>query len=55
MRTVIKRFLNDEKGLETIEYAIISGLITVGAIATIASVGTWVSTRFNEVLTALNP
>ena len=55
MRTALKRFLNDEKGLETIEYAIISGLITVGAIATIASVGAWVNTRFNQVLTALNP
>ncbi|MBN1787400.1 MAG: Flp family type IVb pilin [Sedimentisphaerales bacterium] len=54
MRTVLKRLVNDEKGLETVEYAIIAGLIVVGVIATIASIGTWVNTKFGELLTALS-
>jgi Flp pilus assembly pilin Flp len=53
MRTVLKRFVNEERGLETVEYAIIAGLIVVGVIATVASIGTWVNARFNELLTAL--
>jgi Flp pilus assembly pilin Flp len=53
MRTVLKRFVNDEKGLETVEYAIIAGLIVVGVIATVASIGTWVNVKFQALLTAL--
>ena len=54
MRTVLKRFIDDENGLETVEYAIIAGLIVVGVIATVASIGTWVNTKFAALLTALS-
>ena len=37
--STIKRFFNDEAGLETVEYAIITGLIVVGLVATVASIG----------------
>ena len=30
---LVKRFIRDEQGLETVEYAIILGLIVVGTIA----------------------
>lgn len=50
MKNLVKKFVKDERGLETVEYAIIAGLIVVGTIATILSIGTWVSTKF----TALN-
>ena len=53
MKDVMKRFFKDEKGLETVEYAIIAGLITVAAIATITLVGAQVNTKFNDLLTAL--
>ncbi len=53
MKDVMKRFFKDERGLETVEYAIIAGLITVAAIATITLVGTQVNTMFNALLTAL--
>ena len=43
---LVKRFLKDERGLETVEYAIIAGLIVVGTIATIAAIGTWVNGKF---------
>ena len=54
MRTVLKRFFDDEKGLETVEYAIIAGLIVVGVIATVASIGVWVNTKFSALLAALS-
>jgi pilus assembly protein Flp/PilA len=53
MRTIIERFWRDEAGLETVEYAIIAGIITVGAIVTIVSIGTWVSGKFTALNAAL--
>ena len=50
---IAKRFVKDEKGLETVEYAIIAGLIVVGTIATIASIGTWVNAKFDTLNTTL--
>lgn len=52
---IAKSFVKDERGLETVEYAIIAGLIVVGTIVTIASIGTWVSGKFSELLTVLEP
>ena len=46
----IKRFLSDEKGTETVEWAIMIGVIAVAAIATIVLIGQWVGNQF----TALN-
>jgi Flp pilus assembly pilin Flp len=50
---LLKRFVKDEQGLETVEYAIILGLIVVATIGLISSLGTWVYGRFNAVVTAL--
>ena len=47
--THIKRFLSDEKGLETVEYAIIVGLIVAGLVAIIAAIGAWVKTQFSDL------
>lgn len=55
MRNVMKRFFTDEKGLETVEYAIIAGLIVVGTIVTIASIGVWVSGKFTALQAGLAP
>ena len=49
----LKRLISDERGLETVEYAIITGLIVVGVIATIASIGTWVDGKFTALDTGL--
>lgn len=43
---IVKRFIKDERGLETVEYAIIAGLIVVGVITTLVSIGTWVANKF---------
>lgn len=49
MTNVIKRFIADERGLETVEYAVIAGLITVAAIATISAVGVLVASKFEAL------
>ena len=43
---MLKRFINDERGLETVEYAIILGLIVAGTIGLILGLGGWVRTQF---------
>lgn len=53
MREVMKRFFKDEKGLETVEYAIIAGLIVVGVITTIAAIGGYVRIKFQALASAL--
>ncbi len=47
------QFLADEKGLETVEYAIITGLVVAASITAIAAIGAWVSTEFAGVQTAV--
>lgn len=46
---LVKRFLKDEQGLETMEYAIILGLIVVATISLIGGLGTWISQQFQAV------
>ncbi len=53
MSALIQRFLREEKGLETVEYAIIAGLIVVGVIATVVSIGVWVSGKFTALQAGL--
>ena len=45
----IKRFLSDEQGLETVEYAIIAGLIVSATVAIIVAIGTWVKNAFSNL------
>ena len=53
MVRLARTFLHEEDGLETVEYAIIAGLIVVGTITTIAAIGVWVNARFGELETGL--
>jgi Flp pilus assembly pilin Flp len=45
----ISSLLSDESGGEVIEYALVAGMISVAAIAVIASFGTKVLARWNSV------
>ena len=48
----LKNFLNDESGMETLEYAVIAGLIAAVAVLVYASGwGTALSTRLNNATT----
>jgi pilus assembly protein Flp/PilA len=49
----IKKFVTDESGVTAIEYALIASLIAVFIITAVQSVGTKVSTVFNEIGTTL--
>ena len=50
---MLKNFLSDEKGLETVEYAIIAGLIVVALITLITTIGSKVYNKFNNLNNAL--
>ncbi len=52
MKTV-RAFWADEAGLETVEYAIITGLIVSGTIASVAFIGGWVSGQFADMAETL--
>jgi Flp pilus assembly pilin Flp len=43
----IKNFLNDESGMETLEYAVIAGLIA--AVAVLVYAGGWGTTLLNRL------
>ncbi len=52
-KRVLRRFVKNEAGLETVEYAIITGLIVAATIAVIAAIGAWVLATFTTVQTAI--
>jgi Flp pilus assembly pilin Flp len=49
LKELWNKFVTDDKGLETVEYAIIAGLIVVGTISIIASIGGWVNVKFTAL------
>ncbi len=49
MKAAVKRFVNDERGTETVEWAIMIGLIAVASIGLIYGIGQWVQTKFGEL------
>lgn len=51
--SILKKLARDEEGASLIEYTVLIGIITVGAIATILLVGTWVTTRWQALNSAL--
>ena len=55
MKKLFKSFISDERGLETVEYAIITGLIVAGTIVVIGLIGAWVNGTFTAVNAQLPP
>lgn len=49
MRTLFVKLVKDEAGTETIEYAVIAGLIVVAVIAAVAVVGKKVDAEWKTV------
>ncbi len=49
MTKVIKRFISDERGLETVEYAVMTALIVTALVVAIGFLTTAVSNRFGTV------
>jgi len=50
----IKLIKNDDKGATAIEYGLIAALIAVAIITAVTSVGTKLSTTFNNVASAVD-
>lgn len=57
MKNLFARFVREDAGQDLIEYAVLLGLITVGAVAAIGSLGTWVTGKFGyvESILPVNP
>ena len=53
MSSTVRSFLKDDQGLETVEYAIIAGLVVAGLIAVVTAIGAWVKTQFTTLKTDL--
>lgn len=53
VRNLFASLLHDDRGGEVLEYALIAGLIVVGAIAVIGTIGTKVLAKWNGVNTGL--
>ncbi len=53
VKYIVKQLVADEAGLETVEYAIITGLVVAATILVIASIGAWVLNTFVTVQGAL--
>lgn len=51
--SMLKCFARDEDGAALIEYTVLIGLMLVGVVAVITTVGTWVNGRWTALNTAL--
>ena len=49
IQRTVRQLVVNEAGLETVEYAIITGLVVAATILVIASIGAWVLTTFQTV------
>jgi Flp pilus assembly pilin Flp len=45
-KALLRRIVNDEAALETVEYAIITGLVVGGCVMVIAAIGVWVKSQY---------
>ncbi|MFN4288080.1 MAG: Flp family type IVb pilin [Brevundimonas sp.] len=53
MSKFINKFMNDESGATAIEYGLIAALIAVVIIAAVTTLGTTISSKFDEVTTGM--
>ncbi len=52
MRSIV-RFVKDEKGLETVEYAVMTALVVAAVVLAIGELVTAITGRFDEVETVI--
>ena len=45
----LSKFTRDDAGLETVEYAIMAGLIVAASVALIAALGAWVKNTYTNM------
>lgn len=49
-----KRFIKDESGLETVEWAFVLGLVVLNAVVALAGAGTHMLSIFDELINQLS-
>ena len=49
MKNLLKSFVSDQRGTETVEWGLMVGLIVGGLVLVVASIGTWVNARFTAL------
>jgi Flp pilus assembly pilin Flp len=54
MWTLIKKFVKEEEGMETVEYAVVAALVVVVAIAVWTSLGNAISSKISELTSHIN-
>ena len=52
---LLKKFVRDEAGMETVEWAIMAALIVAGLVVIITAIGGNVNTAFTKLQTATTP
>ena len=45
----LRRWMLDERGLETVEYAVLAGLMVSGIVAVVFAIGNWLNVRYRFV------
>ena len=48
MKTLLKRFFSDERGLEVVEYGVITALLVASLVVTISLLATTIGDRINS-------
>jgi Flp pilus assembly pilin Flp len=52
---LLKKFVRDDAGMETVEWAIMSALVVAGVIGIVAGIGTNVNSAFTKLQTGTTP
>jgi Flp pilus assembly pilin Flp len=53
MKTLLKKLVQEEQGQDIIEYGLLAAGISIMAIPSVPTIGTWVQTKWAAVATAL--
>lgn len=54
MKNLLKNFICDETGQDLIEYALVAGLIGIGAVTAMSGLATKISSTFTSIGTTLS-
>jgi Flp pilus assembly pilin Flp len=55
MLSTIKTFCDDERGLETVEWAIVIGVVTGAMLVVLAGLGGWVDQQYGDLQAKTQP
>jgi len=55
MTSLLKKFASDDRGMETVEWAVLAALIVAGLIGVVAGVGTNVLNAFSKLQSSTTP